>query len=327
MSSLFYPRLAMLLAVLLSSLGEGHGQLVPAQLRQQQMEFVTPEAISRFEAPLEEQYRLGVGDELTIEVWDHPELSSRHTIGPDGRITLPVAGDVRLAGHSRETARDQVKKLYSALYPDLIVTIRVDNYRSNRVYILGRVMNPGLIYFDTVPSLLETITRAGGLPVGGVGSDKAKLTRCAIFRGKDTAIWVNLSELLKGNMALNIRLYANDLVYIPDADDQLVYVMGEVRQPGAVNLTPEMTFLDVLALAGGPSPDAATNNMRLIRPEQGINQKISLKDLTHPQPDLNYQIQKGDILYIPKRGIARVDYWIDKLNPFATFLFLGTAVR
>ncbi len=289
-------------------------------------DFTPLEVLSRFEAPVTDVYRLGAGDEITVDVWDHEELSGRHTIGPDGRITLSVAGDVRLAGLSRDAALAGVKAALSSFYPDLIVTLRVERYTSNRVYVLGRVMNPGVIAFDSVPSLLEAITRAGGLPVGGEGSSDAKLTRCAVIRGKDQVMWVDLRELLKGNMGLNIRLLPDDLVYIPDSDDQLVYVLGEVRQPGAVRLTPDMTFLDALALVGGPTEDAATGGMRLVRPGEGVRTEISLGDLTAPKPGENVLLEENDIIYVSKRGVARVDYWVRKLNPFATLMILGTAV-
>ena len=98
---------------------------------------------------------------------------------------------------------------------------------------IGRVAALTLIAAVLSPSLHGGV---GGLPVGGVGAEKAVLTRVAIFRGRDKMVWVNLKNLLSGKeLALNIRLQRNDVVYLPDGDDQLVYVMGEVARPGRSN--------------------------------------------------------------------------------------------
>ncbi|MBI3797654.1 MAG: polysaccharide export protein, partial [Deltaproteobacteria bacterium] len=197
---------------------------------EKQKKFSDPAALAEFEAGTDSAYRLGAGDEITVEVWDRPELSGKHLIGPDGKITIPYAGVMNITGLSRDGAARAIAEALAPYYYDLLVTVRVDRYVANRVFILGRVANPGMLIFDDSPTLLEAITRAGSLPIGGVGADKAALARCAIFRGHDRIAWINLRELLTGeDLSLNVRLQRNDVIYIPDADDQLVYVLGEVK--------------------------------------------------------------------------------------------------
>ena len=77
------------------------------------------------------------------------------------------------------------------------------------------------------------------------------LTRCAVIRNKKI-LWVDLKRLLNGDLSLNIRLKRNDTVYVPDAYDTSVYVLGEVNKPGVYRLTPKMSFLDALGQAGYP---------------------------------------------------------------------------
>ena len=315
-------------AWLLAGLSAGAG-LDPgfhAPVAEEPTQFTSADALAQFSAPADTVYRLGPGDELTLEVWGHDELSGKQVVGPDGRITISVAGDVKVGGLTRDGARDTIATRLAPLYPEPIVTLRIDRYTANRVYVLGRVANPGLVMFDAAPSLLEAITRAGGLPVGGVGSDKAVLNRCAVFRGKDQVVWIDLHELLRGNMALDIRLQPADLVYIPDSGDQLVYVLGEVQTAGAVRLARGMTVLDALALAGGPSIDADVGSIRLVRAAEQSSQKVSLHRLMKPAPERNFVLEENDILYVPRRGAARVDYWMSKINPFATLMLLGTAL-
>jgi polysaccharide export outer membrane protein len=271
-------------------------------------------------------YQLGDGDELTIEVWGRPELSGKHVIGPDGRITLPVAGSLELRNLSRDQAAEAVHKALAPYYLDPAVTLRIDRYTSNRVFILGRVANPGALQFESTPTLLDVITRAGALPVGGAGSEKAALNRCAVVQG-DRIVWINLKTLLTdGNLAYNIRLRRNDVVYIPDSDDELVYVLGEVQHPGAVRLTPQMTMMDAFAQSGGPTRDAAATHIQLIRPVAGERRTITLKDIVEPKPEINFALQQGDIIYVPRRGMATFGYWMEKLNTIATFGIFGAAV-
>ncbi|HXF41318.1 MAG TPA: polysaccharide biosynthesis/export family protein [Blastocatellia bacterium] len=286
--------------------------------------FTAPELLAQFSAD-DDEYTLGEGDEITVEVWDHPELSGKQAVGPDGRITLSQAGPIKIANLSREDAAKSIRESFSRYYSGLVVTVKVDSYTSNRVFVLGRVMKPGILQFETPPTLLEAVTRAGGLPVGGSGAEKAALARCAIFRGRDRVVWIELRRLLTGdNLALNIRLKRNDIVYIPDSDDQLVYVLGEVHTPGAYRLTPNMTFLDALSLAGGPTTDANSNKMKIVRPNRNLERDVSLKDLLAMKPALNISLNEGDIIYVPKRGLANFGYIVEKITPFTTLLLFGS---
>lgn len=283
--------------------------------------------LSEFEGPPEDEYTLAEGDELWLEVWEHPELSGKHIVGPDGRITLSQAGPIQLRGLSRAASAKSIADAYGKLYLSPLVTVRVDRYASNHVLVLGRVMKPGVLDFDTMPTLLEAITRAGGLPVGGAGAEKAALARCAVFRGRDKVVWIELRKLLQGeNLALNIKLHRNDVVYIPDSDDQLVYVLGEVHTPGAYRLTPTMTFLDALSLAGGPTRDANDKKIRIVRPSEHIDREISMNDLLSTKSEINVALNDGDIIYVQKRGLAKVGYVMEKIAPFTTFLFFGTTL-
>lgn len=288
----------------------------------------TEEMVKEFEAPPVESYILDDGDEISVNVWGRPELSGKHVIGPDGVITLPLAGSILLAGKSRDEAREAIARAFSKYYADLAVTVGVDRYSSFKVMILGRVGVPGALNFDRQPTLLDVITKAAGLPVGGIGADKSNLVRCAIFRGRDKVIWMDLKPLLRdGRLDLNIRLARNDVVYLPDANDQLIYVLGYVKTPGAIHLTPSMSVLDALALSGGPTEDAAPSHIELVRPGSGKQQEIPFKTLLDPNARLNYALEEGDILYVPPRGLARFGYVVQKISPLTGFAVLGALAK
>lgn len=284
------------------------------------------EMLAAFESPEDEPYTLGRGDVLKIDFWERPEMSGQHVIGPDGRITLPYVGPTQLDRLTRDEAHAAVNRTVESYYLNPIFTIKVEEYASNRVYILGRVTHPGLLQFQTQPTLLEAITRAGGLPIGGVGADKASLTRCAIFRGRERVVWVDLKSLLTGNLNYNLRLMRDDIVYIPDSDDQLIYVLGEVERPGAYRLTPEMSFLDALSTAGGPTDDGNIDGIKVIRSGLEVRRNIDLTDIIGAESGHDVLLEEHDIIYVPKTGLAKFSYVLKHLNPLASVLLLGTAL-
>jgi len=295
----------------------------PAE-KSEQLEFLDREALAAFEEPVEAVYRLGPGDQVTVQVWGRPELSGKQILGPDGRITLPLAGPLRVAEDTREEAAMRIAQAYRRYYRQPVVTLTVDQYTSNKVIVLGRVQNPGAIAFDNPPTLLEALARAGSLPV----IDKqATLTRCAVFRGREQVIWVDLKRLLnRGDTAYNIRLRAGDLVYIPDSFDTLLYVLGAVHKPGAYRLTPDMSLLDALAQAGGPNDDADAEQMRIYRPNRSGIEHVPLSSLVTQPPRMNFGLEEGDVIYVPRSGLANAGYVMRQLMPGLSFLTFGLTV-
>lgn len=292
----------------------------PAE-KSEKIDFVNISDLAAFEAPIDPIYHLGPGDQINVQVWGRPEISAKHVVGPDGRITMPLIGSIRVAESTREDAANKIGILYTKYYKQPIVTLGVDLHTSNKVIVLGRVQNPGAITFDNPPTLLEALARAGSLPV----IDKqATLTRCAVFRGRERIIWVDLKRLLnRGESSYNIRLKPGDLIYIPDSFDTLVYVMGAVNKPGAYRLTPDMSLMDALLQAGGPNEDADMQEIGVYRPSKQAFQKAPMKSLVTDQPKSNFGLEEGDVVYVPKSSMAEKGYVMRQLIPGLSFLTFG----
>ncbi|MEK7991879.1 MAG: polysaccharide biosynthesis/export family protein [Thiotrichaceae bacterium] len=297
-----------------------------------QPESSSPEVLSAFQEEFFADdtevsgYFIGAGDELSVEVWGYPELSGKHVVGPDGVITLPLIGSFEITDLTREQAARAVRqKLTDSYYADLSVTVRVNEYASNRILMLGRVHKPGSIKFGmTAPTLLEAIALAGGTTIPSkllLPGETLPFTRCAIFRGRDKIVWLDLEPLLMGqNLNLNLKLKRNDIVYIPELRERLVYVLGAVNKPGAFPLTANTSFLEMLAKAGGPSRDAAPSKINIIRPSEKINTAIDLDDLLSGDNKVNLSLQENDIIYVPTNILAKVNYAFGFLNPFSQML-------
>lgn len=287
--------------------------------------YATPEELQIYEANLDKQYLIGPGDRIKIEVWGRNDLTREHLVGPHGLITLPMVGVFNIGGMDQDRAADAIKKLYLTYYEDPMVTVGIIEYKNNKVFVLGRVVNPGVIHFDGAVSLLEALAIAGGLPTE---QKSVFLSKCYIVRGRDQIIWVDLLQLLqKADMRLNVRLANNDVVYIPDSMDAAVFVMGEIENPGSVTIsTTELTVLDAINLAGGPTEDANIREIRLIRKMEGQEgvKIVNLETiLTRGDFSDSFVVQDNDIIYLPRKGIAEFNYFVRQIDPLLRTFISG----
>jgi polysaccharide export outer membrane protein len=271
------------------------------------------------------RYTLGPGDVVTVTVWGHPELSGKHVVGPDGDIQLPFVGSIKIANLSADDASAKLTGALRELYVASVASLTIESYNGNQVYVLGNVAHPGALHFSEPPTLLEALAKAGanGSDKDGLGGMSA---HCAIVRGRDRLLWIDLRPLLRGRDAsLNIALQRNDLIYVPDADAELIYVMGEVKNPGAYPLTANMSFLEALTRAGGTTDNAQPGKIVLERPTQKQQEVINLKQMVK-EGQANYQLEAGDIVYVPKSGLANFGWVMQQINPITTMALFGAAL-
>jgi polysaccharide export outer membrane protein len=265
-------------------------------------------------------YRIGSGDVLRLNVFGRTEVSGTHTVGPDGKITVPIMGDVFLNDLTRDDALALIDRRLNEYFTKPLATLAIDQYTSNQVTVLGRVERAGMQKFAHPPTLVEVLASAGAMPI----LDKqATLTRCAIMRGRDKLIWVDLKSLLNGDPGYNIRMKKGDIVFIPDSSDTSVYVLGAVPKPGSYRLTPRMTVLDVLAQAGGPNEDAAPQQIGVYRAGAKQVEILAFADLVDVGRRVNYALEDGDVVFIPKSNLAEMGYVMRQLSPAISVLTFG----
>jgi polysaccharide export outer membrane protein len=281
----------------------------------------SPSAVLRsFEPDVNEEYTLGAGDEIAIDFPGRTDLSTKQVIGPDGRITLDIAGPIKVGDMTREAAAQAVADKLSPYYTDLTkATVQVVKYGSNQVLLMGNVLHPGEISFDQTPTLLEALSR-GGIPTRPDGSVPEQ---CVIYRG-DQVLWVDLQGLLEsGNPLANLRLRRNDLIFVPALSDRSVSVIGQVQHPGAVTLKRNSTLASIIGDAGGPSDAAGSNpNIEIVhKANGGATQYIRFRDLLKPSGGLEIALAPGDVVFVPKSGLAKTGFAMQQLTPFA---MLGT---
>jgi polysaccharide biosynthesis/export protein len=333
----------LLIAGALSPLGSRslHGQESPSgklDLNDPKLSLSPSKVLQNFEPAAGEEYTIGPGDQISLDFPGRSELAGGKVVGPDGRITLPLVGAIEVSDRTRRQVADLIVTALSPYYKDLTVTVSIDKYSSNRVVVLGNVQHPGVLYFDDSPTLLDVIARAGllanaeGEPVGGGSASRGATAtkgipeRCAIYRGNDQVIWVDLRAMLQsGNAMADLRLRRNDVVFVPAQQEVFVSVLGDVGHPGAVPLTPESTLTSVLAQTGGPS-EGASNNIQVIQPSTGKTTTISFKELLTPRGVDEVRLHAGDVVFVPFSGLSKFTYVFQRISPIASMGILSALI-
>jgi polysaccharide export outer membrane protein len=273
------------------------------------------ETLRNFEPADDEEYRLGKGDEITVDFSGRPDLSAKLIVGPDGRITLPLAGDLMMDGLTRTDAAKAIDTALSTYYANLTSQVTITKYTANKILLLGAVEKPGVLTFDGTPTLLEALTR-GGLETGPNKTSQIP-ERCAIYRGRDQVVWVQLKQLIdSGNGLADLRLRRDDVIYVPSGAERFVSVLGEVQKPGAVPLTSTTTLASVLAQAGGFTNKAGFQpHIQIVDPANGSSRIISFKDVLNPDKSLEITLRPGEIIYVPQTGFNKATYVLERLSP------------
>ena len=289
-----------------------------AQVAEPQLKANPLDTLRRFEPAADEEYRLGKGDEISVDFPGRADLSAKLVVGPDGRITLPLAGDVVMAGRTRGEAAKAIDDALANYYTNLAAQVTVTKYTSNKVLVLGAVEKPGEITFDGTPTLLEALSR-GGLETGP--NKAARIPeRCAIYRGQNEVVWVDLKKLIdSGNAMADLRLRRDDVVYVPNGGERFVSVLGQVQHAGAIELTSTSTLASVLAEAGGFTEPAGNKpHIQIVDPETGTSQIVSMKDVLNPEKSLEITLKPGEIIFVPQSGLYRATYAVERLSPVIT---------
>jgi len=271
------------------------------------------------------EYRLGAGDVVRIVVIGNPEATGEYVIGPDGLVSILDAGIIDLCGLSRSEAAELIMERLSATYLNPKVTVVVEEYNNNRIYVVGEVRMPGVYSFGNEPTLLQAVSQAQGL------TDKADWGNCSIIRGKDQIITADVFAMLQGRTPYrDIPLLPNDTVYVPPDDLRQVYVLGEVLHPGAYSLGNNLDPIRAVAMAGSATEDGVLSEVRIIRraDDSAVVYKVNLKDLFQgrvhgPMVDL----EPLDIVYVPRKGMAGFNYYLRQITPTLSTVIMGATVK
>jgi len=159
-----------------------------------------------------QDYQLGAGDILTMDVWGYKELKIEAVpIRPDGKISIPLSGELQAAGMTSGELTSLITDRLKQYIKDPVVSVNVVKFRTTRVYVLGEVTKPGLYEIEKQHNLIDAIGIAGSYT-----RDAAKKKVFVIRKDQpDNPLKVNLLNLLtKGDISQNVALNDGDIVYL-----------------------------------------------------------------------------------------------------------------
>ena len=251
----------------------------------------------KLEAPPPSGIRLGLGDLLSIKVYNAPDLSQSVRIDDRGSVSLPLLGRLEVAGMTPSELEARLETLLRE--GDYIVNphvnVSVAEYATQGVSVSGEVMKPGIYPFTGPRRLFDVIAMAGGF------SPKAGEQVTIVRRDRpEEPLSVHLSRDPSQNIVANVEVLPGDTVLVSKAG--VVYVVGDVEKPGGFVMenNTKLTVLQALALAGGHKRTASLGKAKLIRRKSGDVQEIEIplnKILAGKSNDM--VLEEEDILFVP----------------------------
>jgi protein involved in polysaccharide export with SLBB domain len=268
-----------------------------------------------------EPYLLGPGDRLELELMEVPDTRQISIVMPDGDLYYQTA-HVHAAGLTISQLKDALDKQLEADYRSPQLSLILRGMTSRKVMVMGRVNNPGVITLDAPMTLVEAISRAGGLMIqrSGINSeDLADLGHSFLVRD-GRLLPVNFVKLLRdGDASQNVYLKNGDYVYLPSAASGRVYVLGAVNLPRGVDYSEELTLVTAIAYAQGLAPRSYPQHVVVIR-ESLTDPKVAvvnLNEMLHGKLH-DIRLKPQDIVWVPNSPFEKVDAILSGIvNTFA----------
>ena len=226
---------------------------------------------------------LGQGDVVELNVYQQPDLNILARLGKNGVMNVPLLGEIELDGKSEREAERQIANLLTArkLVVNPQVSLFIQEYRSHQVSVMGHVNEPGRYAFESGDSIVDVIAMAGGFQEEAGG-------KVVLIRGngqEDDVRQIALeAAMTTGGIHLFDRVEDGDVIFVPRME--VFYVYGEAQRPGAYRLSPDMSVMQALALAGSLTDKGSARSIRIRRrDESGALSTIKVELTDYLRPD------------------------------------------
>ena len=276
------------------------------------------------------QYKLGVGDVVTVGVWDHPELTipagTQRTaefdgfkVQEDGTITYAYASNIPAAGHTISELRKDLVTRLARVIENPQVDVKIVSFKSQKAYVTGEVKQPGIYpVTDTPLTLIDAINQAGGL------TEAADWRTVTFTRGDKTEV-IKLEDFYaNGDISQNRLLQHGDIVHVNRNDKQKEFVLGAVKRAGTVGVTRYgLSLAQALSETGGINENTADANGVFVLRKRNLETdgviadvyQLHAKNMTALVFAEQFKLQPSDIVYVTSAPLARWNKVLSLLLP------------
>jgi len=253
-------------------------------------------------------YQIEAMDELKIEIWEKPDLTRTVTVRADGTVTLPLVGEVKVAGATPAQLEEELARKFS-LYDRQItqVSLEVTAYNSKAVYLLGEVATPGKYSRWPMPTVWDVIRDAGG-PTENAYLGGVQVIRKGDATSERNIITVDMNQIWGRGVPQDLpALEPDDTIIVPkkvieQTWPNVIYIFGAVVKPGVYQKESAVDLAGALLLAGGPTKDADLRTITIVRkgPASPRTIEVNLKDFLERGSDVaNPVLVAGDTVNVP----------------------------
>lgn len=235
-----------------------------------------------------EDYQIGAGDVLSITVYGYDELKTKVRVSESGSIDFPLIGSVQVGKiKTSEAARKIEAMLADGYIVNPQVQIYIEEFRSKKVAALGPFNRPGLIELSGPTTLLELISKAGGL-----SKDAGEIITVTSENG--STVTIEVKKLIEnGDAASNIPILGGETVSVEKGEPPICYVTGQVKRPGSYPWVENITVLKVVSLASGFTGMAADSRIKINRIVDG--KKVVLENVS-----MDTKVLEDDVIEVPE---------------------------
>ncbi|GAM10828.1 polysialic acid transport protein KpsD [Geobacter sp. OR-1] len=228
-------------------------------------------------APVGEDYVLGPGDSLRIDLWGSIQGRYELVVDRNGEITLPRVGTVKVWGAGFGQAKEMISKAVSRYYKGYELNVSLGRLRSIQVFVVGEVESPGAYSVTSTATVINALALAGG------PSKSGSLRNIRLSRGGKAVRQIDLYEMfLAGDRSNDVRLENGDTIFVP-VIGPVAAVAGEVRRPAIFELKNKTSLGQLLEMAGGPSASGDQGRLQIERFDPKSGRVVSDLKLGDPE--------------------------------------------
>lgn len=238
--------------------------------------------------PAPDDYVLGAGDKVFIDVSGASQLSFEGEVSPEGAVYIEGYGPVQLGGLTMLQANAQVNRTLGRYFAGSKVTLTLGQTKTITVNVMGEVKAPGTYTLSAFASVFHALYMAGG------ANDIGTLRNIKVYRNNRLISTVDIYDyILNGKLSGNVRLASNDVIVVGPYE-ALVQITGQVKRPMFYEMRPSESVSTLLKYSGGFTGAAYQDQVRLIRKNSGRKEVFTIDEFQMG----TFKVADGDSLFV-----------------------------